>query len=105
MRNYEEHLIMQKLGKYKGHRISVIASTFEKYTSFKIQKEGCSVQLVFIDSFQHLSTSLEKLVNNLEESQLSILKSHFPNHLQLLARKGVYPYDYFSSFEKFKEKE
>ena len=52
-----------------------------------------------------MSTSLEKLVNNLEESQLSILKNHFPNHLQLLARKGVYPYDYFSSFEKFEEKE
>ena len=105
LRNYDAHLIMQKLGKYKDHRINVIASTLEKYTSFKIKKEGCPVQLVFTDSFQNLSKSLEKLVNNFEESQLSIQKSQFPNHLQFLARKGLYPYNYFSSFEKCEEKE
>ena len=33
------------------------------------------------------------------------MKSHFPIQLQLLARKGIYPYDYFSPFEKFEEKE
>lgn len=52
-----------------------------------------------------LSSPLDKLVNDLEPDDLSILKEIFPKEEQwgLLNRKGVYPYSYFCNEEKFLE--
>lgn len=71
-------------------------------------------KLDFIDSFQFLSTSLEKLVSNLATEgsekfthlQHYIEKEHpglIEEKLGLLMRKGVYPYEYMESVEKFDE--
>jgi hypothetical protein len=71
-------------------------------------------KLDFIDSFQFLSTSLEKLVSNLAKEgsekfthlQHYIEKEHpglIEEKLGLLMRKGVYPYEYMDSMEKFDE--
>jgi hypothetical protein len=56
-----------------------------------------------------LSTGLEKLVQNLYEGGKGIGKfvhssrhCHRPKHLDLL-KKGVYPYDYMSRWERFDE--
>ena len=105
LKNYDAHHIMQHMGKFNDHTIDVIATTLEKYIGFKIQKKECTIQLMFLDSFQHLPTSLEKLVNNLDEAQFHILKSQFPSStdFSLLTRKGVYPYDYFTCLNKFEE--
>lgn len=53
--------------------------------------------MVFLDSFQFLPTSVEKLVKNLETSQFAVLKENLPTNtsLEMLARKGVYPYEFF----------
>ena len=49
--------------------------------------------LVFLDSFQFMRSSLEKLVSNLPKESF-----------KYTSQKGVYPYDYMDSFDKFNEK-
>ena len=57
-KNYDSHLIMEKLGKF-NLKINVIPNALERYTSFSINNK-----LSFIDSFQFLSSSLDSLVKN-----------------------------------------
>lgn len=108
LRGYDAHIIMQAIGKMKQKRINCIPQNHEKYISFSLGK------LDFIDSFQFLPTSLEKLVNNLAASDLikfkhlqSYIRNAHPgseeSKLELLSRKGVYPYRYMDSFQRFNE--
>ena len=61
--------------------------------------------LTFIDSFQFMSSSLDKLVSNLPKDDLIYTSKAFKGkRLDLMSQKGVYPYDYMDSFEKFNEK-
>ena len=76
----------------------------EKYISFSLDN------LRFIDSLQFLNASLDTLVANLAkegESRFQNVSSHFSNanERNLLLRKGVYPYDYMSFWERFDEQE
>ena len=48
--------------------INVIPNNMEKYMAFMLGKH-----LVFIDSFQFMSSSLDKLVSNLPDDALNIL--------------------------------
>ena len=58
----------------------------------------------FIDSFKFMATSLEKLVNNLPEDDFINLSLYYSgDKFDLLARKGVYPYEYMDSLEKLEE--
>ena len=43
------------------------------------------------------------MVANLEKDQLVEMKRFFGEKTDLLSRKGVYPYDFMDSFEKFNE--
>ncbi|GBM72361.1 hypothetical protein AVEN_178038-1 [Araneus ventricosus] len=105
LRNYDGHLIMQGLGKLQDHEISVIPNNMEKYISFSIRRRKENpVTLQFIDSFQFLNTSLQKLVENLDHSKFSIMQRCISSpHRDLLLKKGIYPYEYMSSFSKFEE--
>ena len=72
--------------------------------------------LRFIDSFQFMSSS--HLVNNLTKcgkcsgkcqnpvyNNLKYTAGEFKDEkLSLMAKKGIYPYDYMDSFDKFDEK-
>ena len=61
--------------------------------------------LTFIDSFQFMSSSLDKLVSNLPKDAFKYTSEQFKhNRLNLMIRKGVYPYDFMDSFNKFSEK-
>ena len=52
--------------------------------------------LVYLDSFEFMSASLEKLMTML----LNILWRYSKmNNLKLMKQKGVYPYDYMSSVD------
>ena len=66
LRNHDSHLIMQELDKFIL-KISVIANELEIYMSFTIINK-----LSFIDSFQIRSFSLDSMVKNLNEDDLSI---------------------------------
>ena len=62
--------------------------------------------LSFIDSFQFMSTSLEKLVSNLKQSGIENFKhtkKEFKHNFEWMTRKGVYPYSYLTSFKNFND--
>ena len=71
----------------------------ENYMSFRINNK-----LVFVDRFQCLSSSLERVVENLGENDLKHLSQEFNYRLLgLIRQKEFYPYKYMNDFEKFKE--
>ena len=93
---------MESLGKYKKRKLSCIPNNSERYISFSLGT------LRFIDSFQFLGTSLEKLVSNLAtegKDKFKLLTRYVvdPAKQDLLLRKGVYPYDYVDSPAKLAE--
>ena len=83
-------------------KINAIPNNMEKYMAFMLGNS-----LVFLDSFQFMSSSLEKLVSNIPRESLKYTctsQVFEGQELDLMARKGVYPYDYMDSFNKFNEK-
>ena len=59
------------------------------------------LEIRFIDSFRFMQTSLAKLVDNLHRHSFKNLRRFYKGEkLDLLLRKGVFPYDWFKSFEK-----
>ena len=163
LRGYDSHFIMQEIGAIvKKHaytnkkgvkcqmNINAIPNNMEKYMAFMLGNH-----LTFLDSFQIVSSGLEKLVENITKcgkcdtcNPGKCIKRHInnkdkiiqhktslpggkcincenvdkvcinPNYnnlkytsqvfqktkLDLIARKGVYPYDYIDGFDKFNEK-
>ena len=62
--------------------------------------------LIFIDSFQFMNRSLSDLADDLPKDSFYHTKKEFgTENLELITRKGVYPYDYMDDFNKFKEEE
>jgi len=116
--NYDSHLFIKNLGKSKGD-MTCTPNNEKKYLSFSKEievgsyenKDGKEVKIKheirFIDSFKFMASSLDGLVSNLVcesiVTHLCLTKKYFPEKIQLITRKGVYPYDYMSDFKKFKE--
>ena len=160
LRGYDSHFIMQQIGEIakkhaytnkKGEKqdlnINAIPNNMEKYMAFMLGNN-----LTFIDSFQFMSSSLDKLVENVTKcgkcetckpdssirrsvsdrgriiqhqtsypclecknckkvgkscvnpvyNNLKYTSEEFKgDKLHLMSKKGVYPYDYMDSFEKF----
>ena len=70
----------------------------EKYLSLTVG------QLKFIDSFQFTPKGLDVLTKTLADDEFRYLRgSCTSNHFGLIRCKGVYPYDYMDSFERFDE--
>ena len=81
--------------------INAIPNNMEKYMAFMLGKH-----LKFMNSFQFMSTSLDKLVSNLPKKDLKYTSEMFTSDkLSLMSQKGVYPYDYMDYFEKFNQTE
>ena len=114
LRGYDSHFIMQQIGEIankhgytnkKGEKqdlnINAIPNNTEKYMAFTLGNH-----LTFIDSFQFMSSSLDKLVSNLPKDDLIYTSKVFKGkRLNLMSQKGVYPYDFMDSFEKFSQRE
>ena len=129
LKGYDSHFIMQKIGKMieddrvfdiirvkidpkKGTTlenmievktkidVKVIANNFEKYMALRLGRH-----LSFIDSFQFMSQSLDKLSSNLPEDRFIYTKEGIDGDLEfsVMKKKGVYPYDYMNSFSRFNE--
>jgi len=108
MKGYDSHFIFQQLGKLRknilglDYNISGIPLTIEKYLSFNIDN------IVFLDSFQFISTSLDKLVEGLNKAKdVSLFKNfniefnNISDELHnLLRQKGVFPYDFYNHKNK-----
>ena len=96
-----KHAYTNKKGEKQDLNIKAIPNNMEKYMAFILGNH-----LMFIDSFQFMSSSLDKLVSNLPKDDLIYTSKAFKGkRLDLMSQKGVYPYDYMDSFEKFNEKE
>ena len=97
LRGYDAHLIIQYIGEQDG-TLSCIPNNKEKYISFSWR------QLEFKDSAQFLLASLDKLVrSNKKETFKHTQKGQTNEEFELLIRKGVYPYEYMDSWERFDE--
>ena len=111
---YDSHLFVKNLGKSEGN-IKCIPNNEEKYISFSkeivvgeyVNKKGEKVKIKheirFLDSFKFMASSLGSLVGNLGLEKLKETKKEFGTKFELLARKGIYPYDYMNGIEKFSE--
>ena len=124
---YDNHLIIKQLAEDFNGYFSCIGETTEKYISFSVtfikesansnkKKKPIAYSLRFIDSFRFMNSKLENLVKTLPEPNKNlsddVLIERFYNTYQLcnnniekfklLSRKGVYPYEYMDSWEKFK---
>ena len=98
MGGYGSHLIFKELSKFDC-KISVITNGLEKYISFTLNRD-----IVFIDSVLFMNSSLDKLAKNLGSEDFKYLSEEFCSEkLELVKKKGIYPYEYFNSFKKFKE--
>ena len=95
---YDFYLIMQEASRF-NLKINVTPNGLEKYASLTINNK-----LSFIDGFQFLSSSLDRLVQNLGKDGFKYLSQEFDNNvLDLVKQKGFYSYKYMSDFEKFEE--
>ena len=95
-----------------GGGISGIVQNMEKLISFSWG------QFRFVDSFAFLSSSLDRLVQNTPKEDLRLTRGQYrrlwtsrtnarrllnDKKFDLVTRKGVYPYEYMDSFERFDE--
>lgn len=93
------HKFKNKKGEEKQMNIYVIPNNIQKYMAFMLR-----YNLVLIDSFQFMSSSLEKLVSNLSKKGLKCTSEIFKEkERDVISQKGVYPYDYIDSFDKFNQ--
>ena len=85
-----------KKGREQPMKITAIPNNMEKYMAFML-----SNHLTFIDSFQFISSGLDKLVNNLPKDDLIYTSKVFKDKkLDFMSRKV-----YIHSFEKFNQTE
>jgi len=111
LKNYDAHFVLKHFEKkYVEHHgedgsvsfddVEVTPQTSETYLQFQIGN------LHFLDSFQFLSTSLEELVSWLLKSgkdNFVHTTAHLGTDDDIIFVKGVYPYSYVDSCEKFAE--
>ena len=127
LRGYDSHLMMADLGTYihnmtkgwskEGNRwtstLEPVACTMEKYMSYiwrmnhytgEYDVKGKEIvklyEVRFMDSFQHLASSLDSLVKDLEPQDFVYTKKEFGRNWELMRRKGFYPYDWANSAER-----
>ena len=97
----KKHAYTNRKGEKQDLNINAIPNNMEKYMAFMLGNH-----LTFINSFQFMSSSLDKLVSNLPKEVLKYTSEVFKGkRFDLMSQKGVYPYDFMDSFEKFDQTE
>ena len=113
---YDAHLFIGELGAHTSD-MEVIAKNKEDYISFSIkvpvekyidkneEEKDKLFELRFLDSFKFMSSSLDSLTKNLVGSGKRLFGFEDYSELQYgpLTRKGVYPYEYINSWDRFEE--
>ena len=110
---YKDKKGVEKKVTVRDGEITAIVQNMEKMISFSWG------QFRFIDSYAFLSSSLDKLVQNTPKKDLRITRQQYPNRcylsqsrrllndtkFHLVTQKGVYPYEFMDSLDRFDEKE
>ena len=103
------------MGKDSG-TIKTIPNNEEKYISFskeivvgsfrdkKGKEKFIKHEIRFIDSYKFIQFPLADLVKNLSPEHFVFTKKAFGEKHETLTRKGVDPYDWMNSFEKFEKR-
>lgn len=108
LKGYDAHFIIKHLDTNLFSKCEIVPQNMEKFIAFKID------HIQILDSYQFLSESLDKLANNLSKSNYTFPitrkifndKFQYPEILnKLLYKKSIYPYEYMTDFDKFKERE
>ena len=98
LRGYDSHLIIKERNNFDV-KVNVIPNGLEKYMAFTRNRN-----LVFINSMQFMTYSLDSLVKNLIDEDFKYISEKFIGEfLKLVKEKGVYPYEYMDTFKKFSE--
>ena len=109
---YDSHLFIKNLSKTQG-KLKCIPNNEERYISFckdikvysytdKETRDDVYInhKMRFLDSCKLMAISLDNLSSNLDKEQFTNLNSMYKgDQLELLKRKGVYPYDYVDSLD------
>ena len=113
---YDAHIFIKELAKH-GSKMGVIAKNTEDYISFSVnvkvdkyidkngEERSKEISLRFIDSIKFMSSSLDSLVNNLAcgGGEFFGFENYSDHQRELLIRKGIYPYEYMDSWDRFEE--
>ena len=97
--------------------IGVIAKNKEDYITFLVKvavnrymdkngnEKDRTIELRFIDSFKFMASRLDSLTSNLVcgGRKLFGFENYSESQHNLLTRKGICPYEYMSSWDKFEE--
>ena len=96
LKGYDGHLLMQVMARVQGE-IKCTPTNTEKYISFSLGN------LRFVDSVNFLLSSFDNLVKGSDEFPIMNRLMPEENRRRLLLKKGIYPYEYMDSFERFHE--
>ena len=114
LEGYDSHLFVKSLGLEEGD-IKCIPKTDEKYISFSknipmetfLSDDGkektICLEIRFLDSLKFTLKSLDALVKTLGKDDFRTLTSQMSvdfKSLELLKRKGVFPYEYMTDFSR-----
>ncbi len=117
LEGYDSHLFVKSLGLEKGD-IKCIPKTDEKYISFSknvpmetfLSEDGkektICLEMRFLDSIKFMNKSLDALAKTLGKDQFGTLTNQMSvdaESLELLKRKGVFPYEYMTDFSKLSD--
>ena len=98
---YDSHLFIKNLGFSEGN-IDCIPNNEERYISFTKRIQVGSYMKKVKNKLM-AATSLDSLVYLPKDAFNNVKRHYVEDKLSLLTRKGVYPYEYMDSSEKFKE--
>ena len=95
--NFDNSFLIKALNKIENVTFSALPRNSIKFISLKIEN------FIFKDSFLFLNKSLDYLAKTIDDEDRVSLKQEFGENYELLTKKGIYPYDYFDSKEKYNE--
>ncbi|CAB4019693.1 uncharacterized transposon-derived, partial [Paramuricea clavata] len=111
LESYDAHLFVKSLGFSEGY-INCIPKTDEKYISFSKRipmetielddgEKTLCLEMRFLDSYKFTLASLDSLANMLGEDEFKTLESQMEHSgIELLKRKGVFPYEFMTDYDK-----
>ena len=105
---------MEAIAKNKEDYISFsIKVPVEKYIDKNGEEKDKLIEVRFIDTFKFMASSLDSLTKNLVNTkwgqspsggkELFGFEDYSELQHELLTRKGVYPYEYINSWDRFEE--
>ena len=109
---YDAHHLLKYIEIGSEEKLSLIPSNSETHISFsffvpvgKTKDDKLRYEkFCFLDSFRFLLGNIDTLATTLETRDHIQLSKHFPKHVDILQKKGVFPYSFLDGFEKLPEK-